>query len=318
MSISQSTRRAHVDTDVAFEDNRSSLPITLEKRVVRMLEEAVKSGECSEAFSDAVSCLIHENLMQSSDQDLRIAHIVHRVMRAEANTDGADLSKAVRSPDLKVIREGETRIALPDQVPECACELDELIHRRRSTPVFNFQPLSLVELAAFLRMSCGSKGVARAYQRRDIPRRVFASAGGLQSVDIQVIVQNVEGIEPGRYHYDPLEHSLVLAEIGDFRLPIVATTLGTDWLMHAQAVIAIIGNFNRVSWKYGSRGYRYMGLDAGNVCGQMYLAGASMNLAINAVAAFRDDALNSLLRVDGRDHFAQLLVSVGNKPGIRA
>ena len=43
-----------------------------------------------------------------------------------------------------------------------------------------------------------------------------------------------------------------------------------------------------------------------------------MNLAINAVAAFRDDALNSLLRVDGRDHFAQLLVSVGNKPGIRA
>ena len=127
MSITQSKRRAHVDTDVAFEDNRSSLPITLEKRVARMLEEAVQSGECSEAFSDAVSCLIHENLMQSGDQDLRIAHIVHRVMRAEANTDGADLSKAVRSPDLKVIREGETRIALPDQVPECARELDELI-----------------------------------------------------------------------------------------------------------------------------------------------------------------------------------------------
>ena len=65
MSITQSKRRAHVDTDVAFEDNRSSLPITLEKRVARMLEEAVQSGECSEAFSDAVSCLIHENLMES-------------------------------------------------------------------------------------------------------------------------------------------------------------------------------------------------------------------------------------------------------------
>ena len=33
--------------------------------------------------------------------------------------------------------------------------------------------------------------------------------------------------------------------------------------MHAQAVIAIIGNFNRVSWKYELAGYRYMGLDAG-------------------------------------------------------
>lgn len=74
--------------------------------------------------------------------------------------------------------------------------------------------------------------------------------------------------------------------------------------MHAQAAIAIIGNFSRVSWKYGSRGYRYMGFGAENVCGQMYLVGVSMNLAISTVAASWDDAFNSLLHVDGRGHSA--------------
>ena len=59
-----------------------------------------------------------------------------------------------------------------------------------------------------------------------------------------------------------------------------------------------------------------MGLDAGVACGQVYLAAASMNLAVNAVAGFQDDAVNSLLRLDGRDHFIQLLVAIGNKPGV--
>lgn len=46
MSATQSKQCAYVDTGVAFEDKGSSLPIALEKRVVRMLEEAVQSGEC--------------------------------------------------------------------------------------------------------------------------------------------------------------------------------------------------------------------------------------------------------------------------------
>ena len=63
----------------------------------------------------------------------------------------------------------------------------------------------------------------------------------------------MEGIEPGRYHYDPLGTSIVQLRVVTSAFQLLVTTLGTDWLMHAQAVITIIGNFNRVSWKYGSR-----------------------------------------------------------------
>lgn len=41
MSVTQNKQRVHVNTDVIFEDNRLSLPITLEKRVVYTLEEVV-------------------------------------------------------------------------------------------------------------------------------------------------------------------------------------------------------------------------------------------------------------------------------------
>ena len=107
----------------------------------------------------------------------------------------------------------------------------------------------------------------------------------------------------------------MLAEAGDFRAPIVEASFATNWLMHAQSVIAIVGNYERVAWKYGTRGYRYMGIDAGVVCGQLYLAATALGLAVNAVAAFQDDTTNRLLRLDGKDHFIQLLVTIGNKPG---
>ncbi|WIK64422.1 SagB/ThcOx family dehydrogenase [Gleimia hominis] len=250
-----------------------------------------------------------------NEEQVRVAHLVHRCLRAEANADGADLTKTLRAPDLHVGRKGDIRSVLPTYIPSRASDFYELVRLRRSTPVFDFEPLPLDQLAAVLKMSLSSKGIDRAYQRRDIPRRVFPSAGGLQDIDVQVLAHNVAGLDRGRYEYDPLDHSLVLAETGDFRAPIVEASFATNWLMHAQCVIAIVGNYERVSWKYGTRGYRYMGIDAGVVCGQLYLAATALGLAVNAVAAFQDDATNRLLRLDGKDHFVQLLVAVGNKPG---
>lgn len=290
-------------------------PLQLQLR--KILRDTLERGECTDNYAQAVERMITEGLPLMADETVRVGHLVHRCLRAEANVDGADLSKTLRAPDLKVGRDGTGRVSLPTDIPPEAEEFHELTRLRRSTPVFSFDPLPLGQLAAALEMTFASKGLDRAYQRRDIPRRVFPSAGGLQSLDIHVLVNNVAGLERGHYEYDPLDHSLVLAESGDFRAPVVEASFATNWLMHAQAVIALVGNYERVAWKYGTRGYRYMAMDAGVACGQLYLAAASLNLAVNAVAAFQDDATNRLLRVNGRDQFTQLLITLGNKPGVR-
>jgi SagB-type dehydrogenase family enzyme len=69
----------------------------------------------------------------------------------------------------------------------------------------------------------------------------------------------------------------------------------------------------RMAWRYGERGYRYMHLDAGHVCQNLYLAAENIDCGVCAIAAFDDDNLNSVLGLDGENLFAIYLGSVGKR-----
>lgn len=284
----------------------------------KILEAGVDRGECTPAWAASILDLIKESEVIKDRPGLYTANIIHQSLRAEASKDGPPVSRiaTMRAPDLGVGRNGGlSRIALPEELPESISDFYELVERRHSTPMFGTEPLGLGELSAVLKASFGSKGFERGYQRRDIPRRVAPSAGGLQSYDCQVIANDVRGLFPGRYSYDPLTHELVLEESGDFRLPLLEASIESGFIVHAHSVIAITGNFPRVSWKYGTRGYRYMGMDAGIVIGHVYLAATALGLSVNAVAAFADDKANQLLRLDGTTEFTQILITLGTSPG---
>ena len=284
-----------------------------------ILDRAAFDGLCDPSWAAAALDLVREGVPLAGDDDVFVAHLIHRSLRAEASKDGPPVSRlaTMRAPDLAVRRPGDPRVGLPAEVPDVLQPFADLVAERRSTPMYGSDPLPLAHLAGILSQSLGSKGFELGYQRRDIPKRVGASAGGLQSYDCQVIVNDVEGLEPGRYSYDPLGHELVVEELGDFRLPLRDAAIESDFLLFAQAVIALTGDFPRVAWKYGTRGYRYMGLDAGIVTAHVYLAATALGVSVNALAAFADDSLNRLLRVDGKDRFAQLLIPIGTAPGRR-
>jgi SagB-type dehydrogenase family enzyme len=290
----------------------------LTQRLAAALVDAVDDDLCSAAWAYCLLDIAKESAVLAEDPDLYVAHLLHRSVRAEASKDGPPVSRiaTMRAPDLGISpAAGLAQIPLPEVPPEEITALQETITARKSTPMFGEAELPLEQLAAVLRTSLGSKGMERGYQRRDIPRRMAPSAGGLQSFDTQVLVSRVEGLLPGRYLYDPLSSTLNLAEPGDFRSPLLESTIESGWIVHAQCVIAITGNFPRVAWKYGTRGYRYMGLDAGVAVGYVYLAAAALGLSVNALAAFADDATNAMLRLDGKDHFTHILISLGVSPG---
>ena len=67
----------------------------------------------------------------------------------------------------------------------------------------------------------------------------------------------------------------------------------------------------RMSWRYGERGYRYIFLDAGHVCQNLYLAAQEVGCGVCAVAAFDDAALNRILMIDGERQFAVYLATLG-------
>ncbi len=69
----------------------------------------------------------------------------------------------------------------------------------------------------------------------------------------------------------------------------------------------------RMTWRYGERGYRYLHLDAGHVCQNLYLAAESVDCGVCAIAAFDDEAANRLLGLDGEEQFVIYFATVGKK-----
>ncbi|MEE8592589.1 MAG: nitroreductase family protein, partial [Candidatus Bipolaricaulota bacterium] len=68
-----------------------------------------------------------------------------------------------------------------------------------------------------------------------------------------------------------------------------------------------------MAWRYGERGVRYLFLDAGHVCQNLYLAAESIAAGACAIGAFTDDQLNLLLGLDGIDRFVVYLAGVGKR-----
>jgi SagB-type dehydrogenase family enzyme len=68
-----------------------------------------------------------------------------------------------------------------------------------------------------------------------------------------------------------------------------------------------------MKWRYGERGYRYLHLDAGHACQNLYLSAGSIDCGVCAIAAFSDDHMNDVLGFDGVERFVLYIATVGKK-----
>jgi SagB-type dehydrogenase family enzyme len=69
----------------------------------------------------------------------------------------------------------------------------------------------------------------------------------------------------------------------------------------------------RMEWRYGIAAHKVIALDAGHVCQNLYLACEAVRAGTCAIAAYDQQAMDSLLGVDGVEEFTIYLASVGRK-----
>jgi len=69
-----------------------------------------------------------------------------------------------------------------------------------------------------------------------------------------------------------------------------------------------------MTWRYGERGYRYLFLDAGHVCQNLYLAAEAIGCGVCAIGAFDDEALNAAFDLDGESLFVIYAATLGRRP----
>lgn len=67
----------------------------------------------------------------------------------------------------------------------------------------------------------------------------------------------------------------------------------------------------RMEWRYGLAAHKVIAIDVGHVCQNLYLACEAISAGTCAIAAYDQEALDRLLRIDGRDEFAIYLAPVG-------
>ena len=120
------------------------------------------------------------------------------------------------------------------------------------------------------------------------------------------------GLEPGFYRYLPLEHQL-LHLFHEEQMPrkLTEATLGQAFVGRAAAVFIWTTIPYRMEWRYGLAAHKVIALDAGHVCQNLYLACEAIGAGTCAVAAYHQQLMDRLVRVDGPEEFVIYLAPVG-------
>ena len=153
-------------------------------------------------------------------------------------------------------------------------------------------------------------------ERKGITTRNVPSAGSRHPFETYILIQRVEGFAPGLYHYVPQEHAIYLVDgSSEIIQAINASTFEQKQVVTASVNFIWVAEIYRTSWRYQERAYRYLFLDAGHVCQNLYLAAESEGNAVCAIGAYKDNEANQALGLDGHEKIVIYMASVG-KPFI--
>lgn len=200
-------------------------------------------------------------------------------------------------------------VALPSVPTALPAALDTVIRERTSVRSFTEHLLSQADLASLLEHSYGvnrpeSDEVSRSF-------RVIPSPGGLYPLEIFVYSSHVDGLAAGLYHYNPPRGELRLLREGDLSTEIAGALVQGHLAADAALLIFITAVFERVTFKYGDRGYRFALLEAGHLAQNINLVSCALKLGSVNLGGYFDREVDELLGLDGLDYSTVYVVAVG-------
>jgi len=189
-------------------------------------------------------------------------------------------------------------------------DLRQAIERRRSVRRYSGQTLSQAELSYMLWLTQGVKEITN----RPVTLRTVPSAGARHAFETILLVNQVAGLDAGLYRFAASQHALVkLTAPDDIRKRVTRACYNQVQVLHSAVTFIWAAVMERMAWRYVERGYRYLLLDAGHVCQNLYLAAEALGCGVCAIAAYDDAKINGELGLDGENLFVVYLASLGKK-----
>ena len=173
--------------------------------------------------------------------------------------------------------------------------LKVLLEKRYSCRSFQAKALSLEDIANILWATCGKKYDAITGASRTIP-----TAGATYPLEIYIVAGNgsIDKLKAGVYHYLIEGHALEAILDQDKRAELAEACLGQNFIKEAPVSLVIAAKFIRTTRRYGTRGERYVYMEAGHACQNAYLAVTNLGLNTVEVGAFVDAAVIKVLGLD--------------------
>jgi SagB-type dehydrogenase family enzyme len=141
--------------------------------------------------------------------------------------------------------------------------------------------------------------------------RSAASAGALYPIEIYLAAGEVEGLEPGLYHYSPADLKLRGLRRGDWRGLIARAAAMRPSIMEARAVLLMSAIFWRSAWKYRARAFRYCFWDTGTILANLLAATNAEGIKTEVITAFEDARIETLIGAEGDREGVMCIVALG-------
>jgi SagB-type dehydrogenase family enzyme len=184
-------------------------------------------------------------------------------------------------------------MCLPDP-PKGLMGLDEAIKGRRSLRHFGPGPITLEETSALL-FAC------QGMTDRRSKGRAAPSAGATYPLEAVLVAGTVESLNAGVYRYTPETQGLSLVLNGDRRAELSRAALGQEVIGRGAAVLVISAIYSRTTGRYGSRGVRYVDMEAGHAAQNVHLMAEALGLGTVVIGAFDDNGVRAVLGLDAEE-----------------
>jgi len=165
--------------------------------------------------------------------------------------------------------------------------IEETLWRRRSVRDYKRKALHIDEVSQILWASSG----------KNLNRRTAPSAGATYPLEVYLVAGEVEGMEPGLYHYHGLRHSLEKLGEEDLRKRLCRSALEQRMIERAPVSIIIAADYSRTTAHYGQRGVRYVHMEVGHVGQNISLQAVALNLGTVMIGAFDDQEVKEVLGI---------------------
>ena len=161
--------------------------------------------------------------------------------------------------------------------------LHAAVRRRRSHREFAHDPINFRKFSTVLDRAVRAQPI-------DVLEGTPGDEARLVLNDCYLIVNAVEGLEPGAYRYHPGAGDLERLRSGEFRRDAELLAHDQEWGGDAAVSVYFLTDVEEVVDRLGSRGYRAAQLEAAMVMGRLYLATyAHRDLAGTGLTFFDDE-----------------------------